>query len=103
MYNIAVIGDKESVYAYASLGMEVFSEQSSEELSKLLKNLVSNEYAVIFITENLAQKVWDDIEKYQDRIMPAIILIPGVSDNTGLGLKKLSKSVERAVGSDIIS
>ena len=33
---------------------------------------------------------------------PAVILIPGISGNTGDGLKAVKKSVEQAVGSDII-
>lgn len=32
----------------------------------------------------------------------AIIPIPGVSGNTGLGMRMVKKSVEQAVGSDII-
>jgi V/A-type H+-transporting ATPase subunit F len=34
--------------------------------------------------------------------LPAIIPIPGVSANTGMGMRNVKKSVERAVGSDII-
>ena len=33
---------------------------------------------------------------------PAVILIPGISGNTGDGLNAVKKSVEQAVGSDII-
>lgn len=33
---------------------------------------------------------------------PAIILIPGVSGNTGKGIESVKKSVEQAVGSDIL-
>ena len=33
---------------------------------------------------------------------PAIILIPGVKGNTGEGLRGVHKSVEQAVGSDIL-
>jgi V/A-type H+-transporting ATPase subunit F len=36
------------------------------------------------------------------RISPAIILIPGVSGNTGEGVKGVKGSVEQAVGSDIL-
>ena len=45
----------------------------------------------------------DDIEHYRDMPLPAIIPIPGISGNTGVGMKNVSVSVERAVGSDIIS
>ena len=35
-------------------------------------------------------------------MLPAIIPIPGVTGNTGMGIKMVKKSVEQAVGSDII-
>ena len=34
--------------------------------------------------------------------MPAIIQIPGISGNTGAGIAGVKKSVEIAVGSDIV-
>jgi V/A-type H+-transporting ATPase subunit F len=34
--------------------------------------------------------------------MPAIIQIPGVRGNTGNGISGVKKSVEQAVGSDIL-
>ena len=37
------------------------------------------------------------IEKYVREITPAIILIPGVSGNTGEGMSSVLKSIERAV------
>ena len=42
------------------------------------------------------------IERYREADLPAIILIPGVSGNTGKGIMAVKKSVEQAVGSDII-
>mgnify|MGYP002798505339 CR=1 FL=1 len=35
-------------------------------------------------------------------LLPAIILIPGVSGNTSAGINGVKKSVEQAVGSDIL-
>ena len=43
-----------------------------------------------------------EIEYFSERRLPAIILIPGVSGNTGKGLQAVKRSVEQAVGSDII-
>ena len=53
----------------------------------------------------MAQEVKDlgaEIERYREADLPAIILIPGVSGNTGQGIMAVKKSVEQAVGSDII-
>ena len=43
-----------------------------------------------------------EIEHYKENQTPAIILIPGVTGNTGEGIASVKKSVEKAVGSDII-
>ena len=43
-----------------------------------------------------------EINHYREEMLPAIILIPGVSGNTGKGIEGVKHSVEQAVGSDII-
>ena len=42
------------------------------------------------------------IEKYKEVMTPAIIQIPGVKGNTGDGIRAVRRSVEQAVGSDIL-
>ncbi|MBQ9545413.1 MAG: V-type ATP synthase subunit F [Clostridia bacterium] len=102
MYKIAVIGDRESVFGFAALGFAVFGAEDPAEAAKLLDQLASGPYAVIYITEKWAQILEDRINRYRDRKLPAIILIPGVSGNTGRGGRAVHESVEKAVGSDIL-
>ncbi len=102
MYKIAVMGDYDSIYGFAALGLDVFPVTENEEAGKLLHRLSEGDYGVIYITEGLAAAIASDIAKYADRIMPAIILIPGVFGNTGEGIRSVRKSVEQAVGSDIL-
>lgn len=102
MYKIAVIGDRESIYGFSSLGIEIFPAYSGEEAEVIIKKLSDDNYAVIYITEALAKDASETIEKYSREITPAIILIPGVSGNTGEGMGSVLKSIERAVGSQIL-
>ena len=102
MYKIAVIGDRESVYGFSSLGIDIYPAYSSDEAKSLIVKLAEDNYAVIYITEALAKDASDVIEKYSKEITPAIILIPGVSGNTGEGMSSVMKSIERAVGSSIL-
>ena len=44
----------------------------------------------------------DEIDKYKSKAIPAVILIPGKNGSTGAGLANIKKSVERAVGADIL-
>ncbi len=101
MYKIAVIGDRESVYGFSSIGMEIHPAFTPEEGRAILQKLAEEDYAVIFITEALAENAEDIIEKYSKSTVPAIILIPGVNGNTGQGMSSVLKSIERAVGSQI--
>jgi V/A-type H+-transporting ATPase subunit F len=102
MYKIAVLGDRDSIYGYAALGLDTYPVQDSEEAAKTLKNLAESQYAVIYVTEALQARLETEIDKYVNEGLPAIIPIPGVSGNTGMGIRSVKKSVERAVGSDII-
>ncbi len=101
MYKAAVIGDKDSVYAFAALGMAVYTAQSGAEAAKILHTAASGGAGVIFITEQLAAAINEDIQKYRFEAVPAIIPIPGISGNTGAGIAELERCVEKAVGTNI--
>lgn len=101
MHKVAAIGDRESVSGFKAIGMDVFSPYEREECQRLLKSLCEGDYAIIYITEEFAEFCKDIIKKYEDKICPAIILIPGVKNNTGEGMKNVSRSIEIAVGSQL--
>ncbi len=102
MYKIAVMGEADSIYGFATLGLDTYPTDNPESAQRTLRNLAEGDYAVIYITENTASLVKSEIARYNEQKLPAIILIPGVSGNTGDGIRNVSKSVEQAVGSDII-
>ncbi len=102
MYRIAVLGDYDSIYGFATLGLEIFPVSDPEYGAAQLKRLAEGDYAIIYITESLAAELEKEISKYREVMKPAIILIPGVTGNTGAGITGVKKSVEQAVGSDIL-
>ncbi len=102
MYKVAVMGDRDSIYGFAALGLDTFPVTEPAEAAKLLRRIAENEYAVIYITEALSEVLETEIDNYREQRLPAIIPIPGVSGNTGMGIRNVKKSVEQAVGSDII-
>lgn len=99
---VAVLGDRDSIYGFASIGLGIFPAASREEGLKVFKKLCGGDYAVIYITEALAAELEDEIAEVSEQTYPAVILIPGVYGNTGRGMAEVHKSVERAVGSDIL-
>lgn len=102
MYKIAVVGDYDSIYGFAALGLEIFPAANHKEAEETLIALADGGYGIIYITEAAAAQCEEIIAKFQERLLPAIIQIPGVSGNTGKGVQGVKDSVEQAVGSDIL-
>ena len=95
MYKIAVMGDYDSIYGFATLGLSICPVKDRDEAKTKLRQLAEGNYGIIYITEA-------EINKYGEQTFPAIIQIPGVSGNTGAGVEGVKKTVEQAVGSDIL-
>lgn len=102
MYKIAVVGDYDSIYGFATLGLEICPAGNREEIRNTLRRLAEEDYGIIYITEAAAAEVESGLEAFQERMLPAVIQIPGVSGNTGAGVQGVRRTVEQAVGSDIL-
>lgn len=102
MYKIAVTGDYDSILGFKAIGLDVFPADTADELRAVVRKLASENCAIIYITEQAAAKIPDEIGKYKDRTTPAIILIPGREGSLGIGMAAIKSSVERAVGIDIL-
>ena len=105
MAKIAVMGDYDSIYGFAALGLTTFAVDTSdaEAAEKRFKNIVTaGHFGVIYMTEQLYAMLQDEVDKYREALTPAIIQIPGVNGNTGDGVASVRRSVEQAVGSDIL-
>ena len=102
MYKIGVIGDKESVLGFQAVGLDVFPAGDAEEAKKTLKRLAKEDFAIIYITEQFYQYMMKEVEEYTDSRLPAVIPIPGKDGSLGIGMTSVKKSVERAVGADIV-
>ncbi len=102
MYKIAVLGDRESILGFKALGLEVHFAEEACRAKAVLRRLAKENYAVIYLTEQLASQMEADIDQYKDNTTPAIILFPGKGGSLGLGLSGVHKSVERAIGADIL-
>jgi V/A-type H+-transporting ATPase subunit F len=104
MHKIAVVGDKDSVLCFRAFGFSVFNavEEEVAENRKLIDRLARDEYGIIFITEQIAQTLSETIDRYNDALVPAIILIPSNKGSLGLGMSRISSNVEKAVGINIL-
>ena len=103
MFKIGGIGDKQSVSGFVAVGLSVFPCDDLEKEKAVFHRLAEcGEYAILYLTENYGKDMSEDIEKYKDMQLPAIIPIPGMCGSYGVGVAHSKKAVERAVGVDII-
>lgn len=104
MLKIAVIGGRDTVIGFRALGLETYPAADAAEAGHILRRLTreNEDYAIIYIEENLAAELGHEIDKFKDRPTPAVILIPGREGSMGLGQSALKAAVERAVGTNIL-
>ena len=63
MYKIAVMGDYDSIYGFATLGLDTFPVDNLDYGATLLKRLAEDNYAVIYMTEALASDLNKQIQR----------------------------------------
>ena len=103
MYKIGIIGNRDAVLGFMAVGFSVHEAATPQEAAKQLHTMArSGEYGIIFITEGYAMLLEEEIARYRDLPIPAIVSIPGQEGATGYGMNNLRRAVERAVGADIL-
>lgn len=100
---IAIIGDTESVKGFSAIGIDIYPCDKLENAHYILRKIADGgNYAVIFLTEEIYNSTEKERRRYSQKLFPAVIPVPGVTGNLGIGKKRLSDFVQQAVGSDII-
>lgn len=100
-YKIAVVGDKDSILGFKTLGATAFPATDPEKALQIFRRLVAEDYGVIFVTEELARDLQEPITELNRRFLPAVIPIPNSRGTLGIGMKAIQKNVEKAIGADI--
>ncbi len=102
MSDIAIIGEKEVIFGFSLVGFKLFPANNFVEAKNALEECSKENCRIIFITENIAQLVIDEIEKTQIISPNSICILPNRTGSSELSIKMLRKNVEKAVGTDIL-
>jgi V/A-type H+-transporting ATPase subunit F len=102
MPEIAMIGDKDSILGFKSLGITVFPVSNAEECVKALKDVIKQDYKVAFITEQMAPELSEISELLSGITFPVVTMIPSNRGTTGTSMKRLQELVRKAAGADIL-
>ncbi len=98
---MAVIGDRESVMLFRVLGVQTIAAETAEETARAIHRLAKEGCSIIYLTEQLARLVPEELARYQARTCPAIIPIPGSRGSDGFGRQQIQSNIYKAVGMDL--
>lgn len=91
------IGPTDTVMLFQSIGIKAIKIKDEQELKEAVER-ISNDAKIIFISEALKPLIADIKRKYDKLTYPIITLIPMEGEVSNLGVEKLKKDVERAIG-----
>lgn len=97
---IGIFGDKKSVLAFGALGVQPFGVSSQEELLEAIEKIKSQDFAILLITQDIAQNFEKEVKDLFQETLPACLVIPGVGQNSNKSKDELKKILERALGSE---
>jgi len=98
---IAAIGKRDAILPYKAIGVEIYITEEKNEFKTIIEKLVKEKYAIVLVTEEIAEKYADIIKEYNEYMIPSIIPVPGTEGSTGYGARRLREAVKKAVGADI--
>lgn len=99
---MAVLGDPSVISGFAGIGLDVLPLVAEVKAEKLLQEACESEqYAAIYLTEDLVPQCKAVIDHYKDQPLPVIVPIPKASGSDSFAGKKLQEAVRRAIGFDI--
>ena len=99
--NIAIIGDASSVLCFKAVGVTALPASTQEEVNAALAKVYKENYAVVFITEQLNHLISDTMADLISKSLMSLVLIPGSKGSLGIGMSQLSEIVNKAVGVNI--
>ncbi|MCR4397656.1 MAG: V-type ATP synthase subunit F [Firmicutes bacterium] len=102
MSRVAVIGNRDAVLGFKTLGVSVFPVSTAEQAEKALEEASRLEFSVVFVTEPYASRLEPLIKSIKSRPSPVITVIPDNRGNSGLGMRRIKSQVEKAIGVDIL-
>ena len=103
MSKIVIIGEREDVLPYQSIGVEIEPVKTvAETVSALRKTAQNTQVAIILITENMAEQCLDTIAEIRNKTARATTIIPTEQGSRHTSTMELNKEIARAVGIDIL-
>lgn len=98
---MAIVGDGDSITVFKAAGVATFPAENEAKAKEILRK-IAKDYAVIFITEELAKPLSEFLKRFDEQPYPVVLSIPSKNGSTGYGAQLLKNAMERALGVDIL-
>ena len=102
MSDIAFIGDRDSVWPFKALGTDVFFCDENDSPRRLVAEVLSGGFQVVFVTEDVYEDARDEIDAVNELALPTVTVIPSVKGSRGIAMQVIRDSVRRAMGAEFI-
>ncbi|MBQ7578858.1 MAG: V-type ATP synthase subunit F [Synergistaceae bacterium] len=102
---MAAIGYYEMALPFQAVGVRsvILTPETRGKFCDTLEQLAREDYAVVFIQEDLFVEFTSKVEEVNDQYQTSVLPVPSPSGATGAGLASIRGSVEKAVGMDIFA
>ncbi|HDM90728.1 MAG: hypothetical protein DRQ06_05585 [Candidatus Hydrothermota bacterium] len=101
MKNIACVGEREVVFPFKALGLEIRPVNTGEEAREAIEHFIKEGYVLIILQEDFVDAVSDLMAETEKVPYPAIFPIPGSRGGKGIALEVLREKIKKAIGADI--
>jgi V/A-type H+-transporting ATPase subunit F len=104
MSRAAFVGEEKLAYLFRSFDFQIFPVKDSSDAFERIKKIYKDKTAdIIITTEDFANEDLGEFIREKTDVMPVIFVLPTPLRNEGLGIEWIRKSVEKAVGINILS
>ncbi len=98
---MAIVGDGDSITVFKAAGLDTFAAENEAKARAVLRK-IAKDYAVIFLTEELARPLAEFLKRFDEEPYPVVLSIPSKNGSSGYGTELLKSAMEHALGVDIL-
>lgn len=98
---IAVIGDKDSILGFKTIGFDTYEiiKSDENEIKQYIISILRKNYKIVYLTENYYLICEKEIEDFiRNKPYPILTVIPTTSTDKNVAFDSMKKLVERALG-----
>lgn len=94
---MAIIGDGDSILVFSAVGVDPYPTTEKTDVFSLIKKL-AKQYKIIFVTEDIAIKNKEIIDRYKSEVYPIILSIPSKNGESTYSENLINDAMIKALG-----